>query len=168
MAKSKNTKKEPKIKWTQFWDMHSGGRTKEAPYEQIYIEAPEDEAKIIFYNRFGHNPSRVSCTCCGDDYSISEGESIEQVTGYQRGCDYGYFKDGKEVSEKEAWKSGKGLLEGCESKYVERESPKKMSYIKFMTVEQYEKQKDVLIIYDKDIKKEERTGYVPDEGYLWH
>ena len=49
-------------KWTLFWDMASGGDTKEEPYENIYIEAPEEEAKVIFYNRFGHNPERVSCT----------------------------------------------------------------------------------------------------------
>ena len=164
----KKTKKESNKKWTQFWDMHSGGRTKESPYEHIYIEAPENEAVIIFYNRFGHNPNRVSCTCCGDDYSISEGVSLEQVSGYQRGCDYAYFKGKKEVPQSEAWKSGKGLLEGYEGRYVERESPSKMSFHKFMKIEEYAKQKDVLIVYDKDIKDEERTGYIPQEGYVWH
>lgn len=58
--------------WTQFWDMHSGGGLKEEPYNMIYIEAPEDVAKTIFFNKFGHNPERVSCTCCGDDYGIYE------------------------------------------------------------------------------------------------
>jgi hypothetical protein len=163
---NKKQKEEQKGKWTQFWDMHSGGRQKE-DYSQIYIEAPENEAKIIFYNRFGHNPSRVSCTCCGDDYSISEGDSLEQITGYQRGCDFAYFKNGKEVTENEAWKIGKGLLKGCESRYVERESPSKMSFNKFMSIEQYAKQKDVLIIYAKDINDEERKGHVPDQGYVW-
>jgi len=62
-------------------DMHSGGDLKEK-WQYIYIEAPEEEAKVIFYNRFGHNPNRVTCTCCGKDYSISsrpqgEWESIK-------------------------------------------------------------------------------------------
>ena len=85
--------------WTRFMDMHSGGGAKEAPYEYIYIEAPESEAKTIFYNRFGHNPERVSCACCGEDYSISEEESLEQATAFERGCDYAYFgPDGAEGS----------------------------------------------------------------------
>jgi len=64
--------------WTRFYDMHSGGGAKEK-WELIFIEAPEDEAISIFYNRFGHNPNRVSCTCCGADYSIYEdGDSLER------------------------------------------------------------------------------------------
>lgn len=70
--------------WTQFMDMHSGGPQKEQ-FAYCYIEAPEDEAKRVFYARFGHNPDRVSCTCCGSDYSISEYESLEQATAYNRG-----------------------------------------------------------------------------------
>ena len=46
-------------KWTNFHDMYSGGGLKEKPYTYIYIEAPEVEARTIFYNRFGHNPDRV-------------------------------------------------------------------------------------------------------------
>lgn len=71
--------------WTRFMDMHSGGGSKEK-HEYIYIEAPEDEAKVILFNRFGHNPERVSCTCCGEDYSISDAETLEQLTAYDRGC----------------------------------------------------------------------------------
>lgn len=70
--------------------MHSGGGCKEEPYEKIYIEAPEEEAKIIFYNRFGHNPERVTCACCGDDYSIGEHDSLAIATGYDRNCESGY------------------------------------------------------------------------------
>jgi hypothetical protein len=72
------------MSWTLFWDMHSGGGTKEPPYEKIYIEAPEKEAVIIFYNRFSHNPHRVTCACCGPDYSISEDESLEEKSSYHR------------------------------------------------------------------------------------
>lgn len=70
--------------WTQFWDMHSGGGTKEAPYDKIYIEAPEAEACVIFYNRFGHSPARVTCTCCGEDYSTTEYKTLDEATAYQR------------------------------------------------------------------------------------
>lgn len=67
--------------WTKFMDMYSGGGKKEK-WEYIYIEASEVEAKIIFYNRFGHNPERVTCTCCGKDYSISEYETLEKAIKY--------------------------------------------------------------------------------------
>ena len=70
--------------WTLFWDMHSGGGCKQRPYEQIYIEASESDAVVIFYNRFGHSPNRVSCTCCGADYSISSEQDLEQLTGFHR------------------------------------------------------------------------------------
>ena len=79
-----------KTLWTHFWDMHSGGGTKEK-WQHIFIHAPETEAKIIFYNRFGHNPDRVSCTCCGPDYSISEG-ALKELTKYHRSGRYGKFK----------------------------------------------------------------------------
>jgi hypothetical protein len=60
-------------------DMRSGGSQKEEwPY--IIIEAPIKEAKAIFYNRFGHDPTRVTCTCCGEDYLIKEAGSLEQLT----------------------------------------------------------------------------------------
>lgn len=70
--------------WTHYWDMNSGGGRKEK-WKHIYIEAPKAEADVIFYKRFGHNPNRVSCTCCGGDYSISEDENLAQLTGYHRG-----------------------------------------------------------------------------------
>lgn len=63
--------------FTQFFDMHSGGGTKVEPYEVIVIEAPEVEAISIFYSRFGRNPHRVTCTCCGEDYAVSEHESLD-------------------------------------------------------------------------------------------
>ena len=130
-------------KWTQFWDMHSGGGQK-ADWAMIYIEAPEEDAKVIFYNRFGHNPERVTCTCCGEDYSISEGESIEQLTGYHRGC--GYDKSEKRYLESES-------TDGYHGPY--------------MTIEQYEESDGVLFIHAKDIKPVEKVGEVPEEGYVW-
>jgi len=128
-------KKKEEIKWTQFWDMHSGGGTKEEPYEKIYIEAPEAEAKVIFYNKFGHNPERFSCTCCGDDYSISESVSLEQASAYHRNCRYD--------------EKAKGYVEEPNNKYGEK---------KLITIPEYSKQKDVLVVYAKDIKDSERVG----------
>lgn len=129
--------------WTQFWDMHSGGGCKEAPYEQIFIEAPEEEAKVIFYNRFGHNPERVSCTCCGEDYSISEDEELNQLTGYHRGCAYE------------------------EGRYVELPDREYDKNKKLITPQQFAAQKDVLIIPAEKIKPAERVGEVPEQGYVW-
>ena len=139
-------KKKEEIKWTSFWDMHSGGSTKEKPYEIIYIEAPAAEAKIIFYNKFGHNPERVSCTCCGEDYSISERISLDQATAYHRNCRYDEKINGY-VEEPDLYSGGNG---------------------KIMTVAEYLKEKDVLVIYAKDIKDSERHGDIPEQGYIWH
>lgn len=69
--------------WTHFWDMSSGGDQK-LDFHHCFIEAPKSEAKTIFYNRFGRNPDRVTCTCCGSDYSISEYPTIDEATEYHR------------------------------------------------------------------------------------
>ena len=73
----------PRIPWTLFWDMHSGGSQKERQ-ALIFIQAPYNEAEIIFYNRFGHNPNRVTCTCCGPDYSISESPTLDEASLFHR------------------------------------------------------------------------------------
>ena len=83
--------------WTEFWDMHSGGSQKEK-WHYIYIEVAQEKAEKVFYNRFNHNPNRVSCTCCGEDYSISESKTIEEATEYQRnGCTVDEFKQREDV-----------------------------------------------------------------------
>ena len=128
--------------FTLFCDMHSGGGTKEEPFDEIIIEAPEDEARVIFYNRFGHSPDRVSCTCCGEDYSVSSEPTIEQLTGYHRNCAY----EGKEYVEKHNGKSYSGP---------------------HVTVEEYAAREDVLFIPASEIKPEEREGDVPTSGYVW-
>ncbi len=114
--------------WTKFWDMHSGGSLKES-YGVIYIEAPKEEAIVIFYNRFGHNPNRVSCTCCGEDYDVTESKTFAEASKFHR-------EDRLIVEKKQ-------------------------------TVAQYKRNKNVLVIPKKDIRKEERIGDVPDEGYVW-
>lgn len=124
-------------KFTSFMDMNSGGGRKE-DFQYCYIEAPREEAELIFYNRFGHNPSRVTCTCCGEDYSVSESDSLEEATGYQRGCEY---KDGKYLEE-----AGRG---------------------KYIPIEEYVKQDNLLIIRESDISNDERGGDMPEQGYVW-
>lgn len=99
--------------WTHFSDMYSGGGQKEK-WDHIYIEAPKAEACVIFYNRFGHNPKRVSCTCCGDDYRIGESPTLEE------GAEFDHAKA------------------------------------------------DTLIIRANEIKSDERSGIVPEQGYIWH
>ena len=146
--------------------MHSGGGSKEPPYEKIYIEAPEDEAKVIFYNRFDHAPDRVSCTCCGEDYSVSEHETLERATAYERGCAWVYFRpNGTECDQSEAMR-GQKMRDGYSSGYAEREDTK-WSWSKCLTLEDYLKKNDVLVIYAHEIKPEERVGEVPREGYVW-
>jgi hypothetical protein len=140
------TKKKTDGPWTCFWDMHSGGGCKE-PWSKIYIQAPKEEAIKVFYNRFGHNPYRVSCTCCGDDYSVSEEPDLFQATGYHRGC---ADNDGK----------------GDKFKYIE--SPAKdYRGEEFQTLSEYYMLPHVMMIFKDDIKDEERVGDVPEQGYVW-
>lgn len=151
-------------KWTQFMDMHSGGGQK-LDWAYIYIEAPEDEAKIIFYNRFGRNPDRVTCTCCGPDYSLTESDSLQRATAFERNCDPAYFDaDGNEIPTTEAFIAPKGYATW---RYVER--PKKYfnSSSSHTTLEDYLKNPRALFIYANEIKDSERSGYLPDEGYIW-
>lgn len=131
--------------WTRFMDTHSGGGTKEVPYEYIYVEAPEAEAKVIFYNRFGHSPDRVTCTCCGSDYSIDDEPTLAEATAYARGCDYDH--DAKQ--------------------YVERFRLEWSGLDHLLTVEEYVALAEVLVIAADDIKPAERDGNVPDQGYVW-
>jgi len=74
--------------WTKFMDMHSGGGCKQSPFEFIYIQADESDARIIFYNIFHRFPDHVTCGCCGDDYSIAKYVDLSQVSGSERKCDY--------------------------------------------------------------------------------
>lgn len=128
--------------WTLFWDMHSGGGTKVKPYEKIYIEAPMAQATAVFWHRFKRNPERVTCTCCGPDYSLEEGSLLE-VAGYHRGCAF----------ENDAW--------------VDKPDKSKSYAKKYETEAEYFARPDVLLIRASEIKPEELTGDVPTEGYQW-
>jgi len=126
--------------WTRFMDMHSGGSLKEKQ-QYIYIEAPEEQAGVVFYHRFGHNPNRVTCTCCGNDYSISSDKSLKALTAYDRGCAY----------------IGKKLIEAWNGR----------DYQPYTTLAEYKKRADVLIIHKAEIKPKERVGELPRQGYVW-
>ena len=155
--------------WTHFWDMSSGGSQKEK-YKHIFIEAPREEAIIIFYNRFGHNPERVSCTCCGGDYSISEGDNLKQITGFHRNCQSletprdpktGLYKNDDPIIRRHLYlEEGEKIPKGYK---LTNSKP----FGNYMTLEEFEKLKDVLIIRKQQIKPEERKGSVPEQGYVW-
>lgn len=136
--------------WTRFMDMSSGGSRKE-DFSKLYIEAPEAEAKAIFYNRFGHNPERVTCTCCGEDYSIDESETLEQATGYDRGCAYsgdGYIEKPRDGTDR--YIALQDFIAGGED--VNGWSSRKET---------------VAFIFAADIKPEERSADMPRQGYVW-
>ncbi len=128
--------------WTHFWDMHSGGGQK-LEWANIYIEAEEEEAKRIFYSRFERNPDRVTCTCCGPDYSIYSEKTLGQLTAFHRKCLYNKTLE----------------------QYVEKQDP--IYSQEYITLANYRKDDNVLIIKAGDIQSHERTGAVPEEGYVW-
>lgn len=154
--------------WTHFWDMHSGGGSK-ADWEHIYIEAPEQEAKSVFYSRLGHNPERVSCTCCGEDYSISEEASLEQLTGFHRNCRYarpaGDWRTMTTDQRIEANERGRYLNPGEEvpDGFVVEHQPRGEP----LWIDEYLARENVLVIRSEQILDEERTAAVPDQGYVW-
>jgi hypothetical protein len=135
--------------------MSSGGSRKEK-WDKIYIEAPMSEASSIFYSRFGHAPSRVTCTCCGEDYSVSESDTLEEASAYHRNCPYyqspdkkegGYFESGEEIPE--GWKVSR------------------FHHGEYVPLEKYVHQDHVLVIRADEINDDERNTDVPLEGYVW-
>ena len=130
--------------FTHFHDMHSGGGCKEK-WGHIYIEASENDAVKIFYAMFDHNPHRVSCTCCGADYSLSEEKTLREVTAFERGCDYDEKK----------------------KKYVEKPSKRKFAWNKYMTLAKFKKREDIRIITKKEFPEGWQSIDVPEQGYVW-
>lgn len=129
--------------WTRFMDMHSGGGCKEYPFEYIYIQYPKDVAERVFYLMFGHNPDRVTCTCCGNDYSVDESKDLKQATGYNRSCAYNADK--------------KLYIESRVSEYSHRRRP--------MGVKAYCTQENVLVIYKDMVDASNIPHELPLEGY---
>jgi len=146
--------------WTRFWDMHSGGGQKEK-WSKIYIEADsQEEAEVIFYNRFGHSPNRITCTCCGEDYSVDSGKDLGQITGYDRGCRNIFKKvNGKYTNQKYIEASAR-VPKGYKTDSLS-------SFNKYQSLKQYMKNQDVLFISKKDVKEDEKHGELPLQGYVW-
>lgn len=161
------THQKDKTMWTQFKDMHSGGSQKLA-HEYIYIEAPESEAIRVFYNRFHRNPHRVTCTCCGNDYAIDEGKTLEEVTGFERGCEYRYvLEDGRSLSNAD-WIALPIKERAAISKfgrYVDQPSTERWN--PYCPLDEYLQRPNVLVIRADEIDPQERVGEVPDEGFVW-
>lgn len=61
------------VTWTRFFDMSSGGSNKVGP-DVIWIQADEEKAVELFESIFKWDPTNVTCECCGQDYSIYEGD----------------------------------------------------------------------------------------------
>jgi len=150
--------------WTRFMDMHSGGSLKEDPAQYIYIEAPESEARAVFYSKFGHSPDRVTCTCCGEDYSVDEAPTFARACAFDRGCRW--------VSDERRNKDGSLVTPGgghYEDNPVpaDAEGLERFKVGKYQTVEQYKARPDVLVIPASEIKPEWRTADVPRQGFVW-
>jgi len=130
------TPKTPK-KWVEFHDMCSGGRAKEV-YSHIYIEADDEaDACRVFYHHFGHSASRVTCTCCGEDYSVTEYESLHDATAFDRNC---------------KWDQVAG-------EYVDEQDP--TSTRRYIPLDTYLALPNVLVLRDADIPAAEHIGDVP-------
>lgn len=125
--------------WTRFMDMHSGGSCKIPPYEYIYIELPMDEAIRYFYGRFRRNPERVTCTCCGEDYSIKEEETLANLSGFERHCKLA--------------KGGNGYLDKGGRDFIDLQA--------------WLQREDILSIPSADIDRSMIVSEVPQEGYIW-
>ncbi len=153
-------------KWTQCMDMHSGGGQKE-DFAYLYIEAPEREARAIFYNRFGHSPDRVSCTCCGEDYSLTESDSLEDATAYNRDLRYVDDVRGRDgLYRGEGWVPGFHLEPG---QPIPEGRSVRQSYRggEGVTLETYLSTKGVKVIRASEITPDERQGDAPEQGYVW-
>ena len=74
--------------WSLFHDTHSADRLQIPEIEEIYIEAPLEEAKAFFHKKFGLPYNWVSCNCCGTNYDDFEDEHLEELSAHFRGCTY--------------------------------------------------------------------------------
>jgi hypothetical protein len=132
----------PGLTWVQFSDAHSGGGLAESPFEDIYIEAENEDAAVrIFRNRFGHSPYAVACDCCGSNYSITDGfTDLRQASGYERGCEYAHRNE----------RGGRYLELGepTPDGWTRMPSWRSMNY---EHIEEYLTRTNVLVLWDRDI-----------------
>ncbi len=166
MTKKRSTPGSKAVPWTQFMDMHSGGGQK-LEWSYVYIQAPQKEAEIVFQHRFKRNPHRVTCTCCGPDYSISESPTLEQATGYERGCDSVYVApDGNIYTEDDWYGLPIEKRRGLEHRYMERAATRRFSK-EYMPLDKYLAKDTVHVVMASTITAAERKGKLRREGYVW-
>lgn len=155
--------------WTHFWDMHSGGGQKLA-WPHIFIEAPMEEAIQVFFHRFSRNARHVTCRTCGSDYSITEGVSLAQITGFHRGCrnlvtprdERGLYHTPDDPAFKEHYYLEDG--EDPPAGYDVRANRCLMG--DYIPLEEFVKRDDVCVIYAKDITPAERVHVIdPEDDY---
>lgn len=132
------------------FDMSSGGDQKLA-WSHIYIEAPEDEAKVIFERLFDRDPENITCQCCGPDYSINEETDLYEGTAYERGCAFVYFdSSGLEIPEEDYMRLRYEDRKLITCRYVERQS-ELFSSMKYQSLEEYMKSKNARFISAAEI-----------------
>lgn len=157
--------------WAQFWDMHSGGGTKVPPFEKIYVQLPDGaDPVVVFQNLFGRNPNRVTCTCCGEDYSIDSGDSLRQLTGYQRGCacDAGrYIERGKLLGPSHKYRLGVTTVDGQVVEGRVSAIPTEPVYSEIVLLSDYVLRPNVLVVYLDELPDDVVRGTPHEEGYHW-
>jgi hypothetical protein len=62
--------------WTEFTDKWAGGCAKE-PWDYILIQAPPKVACAVFEHVFEHHPRNISCSCCGEEYFVTQASDID-------------------------------------------------------------------------------------------
>ena len=152
--------------WVRFWDMHSGGSRK-LSHDLIFIEAPETEAKSVFFSRFGRNPERVTCTCCGPDYSVDKYTTLKQATAFDRGCAYGYIVNGERKDEDYFYSLPHSQRKNLKGIWFEEPGPKRTFGAHYMTLWAFLRKDKALVIPAKQIQPHERTVRVPKQGFVW-
>jgi hypothetical protein len=149
--------------WTRFMDMHSGGSQKLA-WDTIYIQAPRELAERVFQAKFDRNPNSVTCTCCGPDYSVSDGEpgdDLYNATGYNRNCLH---------LAKRSWDiETRGY---APDRYVEQQDPEKLKYSQreanhYKPLALYVASEDVKVVCADEITDEDRGTNLRQSGYVW-
>ena len=135
--------------WTSFHDCHSGGGTN-TKYSEILIQANYQEAKAVFGARFDMNVNDVNCSCCGSNWSVSDGDDdLAQLTGYGRNLEPVKGYNG-------------GYIEG-QGRDMTRYGGKVEIPVPLIL---HVNRKDICVIFATEIKPEEREAWnIPDARY---
>jgi hypothetical protein len=160
--------------WTSFWDMHSGGQQK-LDWHLIFIEGPQEDTEKVFSALFGRNPHRVTCTCCGEDYSVDESYDLKQASGYHRNCrslitpkdpKTGLYRNNDPIIKKNLYlDDGEKPPTGYE--LSKRESWDTRKNILFKDFVKNPELINAKVIYKKDYPKGWKTESLSPQGYVW-